>query len=240
MSILESQYHYLILLVFTAFFPIAGSFIQKLQFGSKWRPILIANLVMMFLFIPWDIYFTNKGVWWFNKSYILSIDVMGLPLEEMLFFIIIPSACLFIYESLNHLSDLRISKNASRIILLVVTLVSAAIALFHPSNAYTLSSFGLSALLALILAIRLPYWTSRFIIMYAIVWLPFLLINGSLTGSFTAAAVVNYNPEEFMGIRIFTIPLEDAAYNFSMLLIVLAVYTRISLSMSTTRQSELR
>ena len=62
--------------------------------------------------------------------------------------------------------------------------------------------------------------------MYVVSWLPFLLINGALTGSFTENPVVNYNSNEITNIRIFTIPIEDSIYNLLMLLIVVFVYEK--------------
>ena len=47
-----------------------------------------------------------------------------------------------------------------------------------------------------------------FLLAYLVSFLPFILINGALTGSFTKSPVVNYNPDEIIGLRIFTIPIE--------------------------------
>jgi len=43
-------------------------------------------------------------------------------------------------------------------------------------------------------------------------------VNGILTGSFIEGEVVWYNNTENLGLRIFTIPIEDFAYAFSMIL----------------------
>jgi lycopene cyclase domain-containing protein len=47
--------------------------------------------------------------------------------------------------------------------------------------------------------------------------LPFLIVNGLLTGAATTLPVVWYNPAEFSGWRIITIPVEDLFYNFDLL-----------------------
>ncbi|MCB0409065.1 MAG: lycopene cyclase domain-containing protein, partial [Flavobacteriales bacterium] len=57
----------------------------------------------------------------------------------------------------------------------------------------------------------------RFYVSYPIILIPFLLINGILTGSFIENEVVWYNDMENLGIRLFTIPIEDFAYAFSMI-----------------------
>ncbi len=46
----------------------------------------------------------------------------------------------------------------------------------------------------------------------------FLSVNGILTGSGLDSPIVNYNPEEIIGFRIFTIPIEDTVYGYEMIL----------------------
>jgi lycopene cyclase domain-containing protein len=57
----------------------------------------------------------------------------------------------------------------------------------------------------------------KFYITFLIILIPFLIVNGILTGSFIEGEVVWYNNEENLGIRLFTIPIEDVFYAFSML-----------------------
>jgi lycopene cyclase domain-containing protein len=57
-------------------------------------------------------------------------------------------------------------------------------------------------------------------------FIPFILINGFLTGSFTEFPVVSYNPSEIIGIRLLNIPIEDSMYCLLMLLIVIAFYNK--------------
>ncbi len=63
----------------------------------------------------------------------------------------------------------------------------------------------------------------RFYLSFAVSIIPFLLVNGFLT----ALPVITYNPEEIMGIRIGSIPLEDLFYSFTMLLLITSLYERI-------------
>ena len=51
--------------------------------------------------------------------------------------------------------------------------------------------------------------------------LGFLPVNGILTGTGLDSPIVNYNPNEFLGIRILTIPIEDAVYGYTQFLLVL-------------------
>ena len=55
-------------------------------------------------------------------------------------------------------------------------------------------------------------------------FIPFILINGVLTGSITNSPIVMYNSKEILDIRFFTIPVEDFVYCFVMLFAVAIVY----------------
>jgi lycopene cyclase domain-containing protein len=55
---------------------------------------------------------------------------------------------------------------------------------------------------------------------YLVVLIPFFIVNGLLT----SLPVVMYNATSNIGIRIWTIPIEDFIYNFFMLLLIATVY----------------
>ena len=95
--------HYLYLTVDLAVLaiPLLCSFDRKVRFVRFWPALFPAIAVMMALFIPWDIAFTERGIWGFNPDYLSGLWIAGIPLEEWLFFLCIPYACLFTYESLS-------------------------------------------------------------------------------------------------------------------------------------------
>lgn len=226
MSFLETPYLYLGLLIFSAAYPLSQSFEWRLKYYTKWKRLFPAILVMCALFIPWDVWFTTKGVWWFNDKYITGIKLFHLPIEEWFFFIIVPFACIFIYEVLNYFVKKDILKNVARPFFSALALILFIVGIMNYDKLYPFITFILTAIGLGILTYKNPDWKGRFLLMYVVSWLPFLLVNGALTGNFTEEATVNYNPEEFLGIRITTIPIEDSIYNLLMLLIVISIYER--------------
>ena len=54
--------------------------------------------------------------------------------------------------------------------------------------------------------------------------MPFMIVNGMLTGTAMPGEVVWYNNSETMGIRILTIPLEDFFYGFNLMLLNVTLY----------------
>ncbi|MEQ8324354.1 MAG: lycopene cyclase domain-containing protein [Vicingaceae bacterium] len=224
MDFLESKYLYFYLMLFTMAYPLAQSFEHRLTYYKNWTRLFMGIAAMMLLFIPWDIYFTHQGVWWFNDKYISGIKFLLLPLEEWLFFILVPFACIFIYEVLEYFFKKDVLKSLARPAFLVMGIGLGIGSLIYSDRQYTFVTFALTAVALLIAFILNPSWKGRFLLMYLVCWLPFLLVNGALTGSFTFEAVVNYNPSEIIGLRIFTIPVEDSIYNMLMLIMVTAIY----------------
>ena len=53
--------------------------------------------------------------------------------------------------------------------------------------------------------------------------IPFFLVNGFLTGSYSEPIVI-YNSDEIINFRILNIPIEDFFYSFSMISLTLIVY----------------
>jgi len=89
---------YLLINILTVFFPVVLSFERRVHFVRQWSRVLAAAVIVGIPFAWWDAVFTARGVWGFNREYLIGVSFFGLPAEEILFFICIPFACLFIYE----------------------------------------------------------------------------------------------------------------------------------------------
>ncbi len=187
--------------------------------------MFLGTIVMWVLFIPWDIWFTQQGIWGFNEKFILGEFIANLPVEEWLFFLFVPFSCVFIYEVLIYFTPsnplIRIqNKVTSAIIMLSFTL-----SIIFVDRTYTFFTFSLLSLMLLWhLIVKKTQWIGRFYLAYLLIQIPFLLVNGALTGLFTSEPVVWYNNAEMMGPRLITIPLEDLGYNMLMILIVITVH----------------
>ena len=66
------------------------SFDKKVAFFKNMRFFVPAVFAVAIPFLIWDQYFTINGVWGFNESYLQGIFIGSLPLEEVLFFFVIP------------------------------------------------------------------------------------------------------------------------------------------------------
>jgi lycopene cyclase domain-containing protein len=75
----------------------------------------------------------------------------------------------------------------------------------------------------LVLVLRVQ-WLPQLAGIYPLLLIPFLIINGILTGTGPDQPVVWYNDAENLGIRLFTIPLEDVFYGFELMLFNVCFY----------------
>jgi lycopene cyclase domain-containing protein len=95
-------YEYFILLGVCLIIPLIKSFSPEIDFYSKPARLVLAILIPFFIFISWDIYATSKEHWYFNSNYITGISLFGLPVEEIMFFIVIPFCGIFTWESVKY------------------------------------------------------------------------------------------------------------------------------------------
>ena len=210
---------YFILLTASGAVPLLLSFDKRLQFYKQWKYVFPSILLVALVYIVFDVNFTNRGIWGFNPKYLSGIYLFTLPLEEILFFIVIPYASIFLHESIReYFPKLEIPKSLNKGLLIALILVSLLIAVFNADKSYTFYiSLKLAIALLLVLLLRSRI-TRSFFITFGVILVPFLIVNGILTGSFIEGEVVWYNNTENLGVRIFTIPIEDFAYAFSMIL----------------------
>ena len=149
----------------------------------------------------------------------IGYDIINLPIEEWLFFICIPFASLFIHSTKETLHPTWVlSKEKTKIISIVLIIILLSVSILNMDRIYTLHSFGATGLILIIGLIYKPVILQSFLISYLFIIIPFLIINGILTGSLIIDQVVWYNNMENLGLRIGTIPIEDFFYGFTLLL----------------------
>lgn len=213
------QYTYLLINFFTVIVCFIFSFHHKIKFNRYFGAFLAASLIVGVVFVAWDAWFTKIGVWWFNDQYLLGIRFAGLPLEELLFFICIPFACLFTYFCLDKFFKLDWKPLPEKIFVIISIIIALCIALWFREKIYTFITFLSTACSLFILKFLLKVrWIGKVSFVYLLLMPGFLMVNGILTGTGLESPIVNYNPEEFMGIRILTIPVEDTIYGYELIL----------------------
>ncbi|PWH83000.1 lycopene cyclase domain-containing protein [Algibacter marinivivus] len=229
------DYLYLLLNLGSLSVPFLFSFHPKLKFYKLWKPLFIGIIFSMLIFIPWDIIFTKQGIWGFNETYFLGTKLFYLPIEEWLFFICIPYACVFTHYALvYYFPNLKLSKGKTKIISYLFILILITLAFTNYDKWYSLINFSLAAILtSFVINIRTELLRS-FYLTFLVMLIPFFIVNGILTGSFIENEVVWYNNLENLNIRLFSIPIEDTVYAFSLILLNLFIMDLIETKHETT------
>lgn len=219
------QFLYLSLDLGSILIPFIFSFHPKLRFYRTWPAFWPAVLIVAAVFITWDVAFTKMGVWGFDPRYLIGIDLLGLPIEEWLFFICIPYACVFTYHAIKVGFKTDPLAKVTSFITIVLIVVLIGMAVVNISKWYTATTFISLALVLIPLHFVLePEWLGRFYLSFLIIIVPFFFVNGILTGTGITDQVVWYNDTENLGIRMGTIPVEDTFYAMLMLILNVWIY----------------
>ncbi len=210
---------YAYVLLFSGIIPFIYSFNKKVSFYKKWPVLFLSIFIVMIPYLIWDHYFTENGIWGFNSRYISGVYLFSLPMEEILFFIVIPYCCVFTYYALvYYFPNKEVSKRITNTIVILIYLLSIIVLINNYNLAYTSINI-LFLLITLTVAFVFMRKVLRvFLWIFPVILIPFFIVNGILTGLGIEEEVVWYNSSQFLGIRILTIPLEDVFYAFSLLL----------------------
>ena len=184
-------------------------------------------IIPAMLYIAWDIYFTSKGVWSFNDNYITGIKLVNLPVEEVLFFLVVPYCCVFVYECIRCYFPRLKNKRYADIMLKVLAIVLMITGIFFYQKYYTSWTFIFCSLFISVIYLFKNFFkdfdATSFLVSFSIILIPFLIVNGFLT----AIPVVQYNDAENLGIRIYTIPFEDTFYGMLLVMMDIAIYEKM-------------
>lgn len=238
-EILLNHYLYLFVNLSCLLGPFILSFHPRLHLYKRWKSIAIGMLAMMTVFIPWDIFFTKNNIWHFSNEYTLGFKILELPIEEWLFFICVPFACIFTFEVIVSYFPKKPSSIFTQLISLILIVISIALSISYFNHWYTLSASATCVLLLIYHTWKKSEFLGHFYIAWAFLQLPFFISNGVLTGlkfweyPFINTskielenAIVYYNNSHNLGMRIWSVPADDFFYGLVMVLLALTFYKR--------------
>lgn len=182
--------------------------------------MIIAIVIPAVPFLLWDALVTGTH-WNFNPLYVSGIKIINLPIEEILFFITVPFACLFTWEMIIRRANQK-QLNTSWLRLMLYAALPAGIYFYTMGKQYTglaLAFLFLANLLDQILKTRLLF-DKRFYFYALLVIIFTLIFNGFLTWR----PVVTYGISYQLDFRIITIPVEDFFYGLSLIFMNTSIY----------------
>jgi lycopene cyclase domain-containing protein len=113
------KFGYLAMLAFTVFGSFWLEIFLKTSVLKRWKRALISILPISFFFLVWDAYAIAQGHWFFNRDRMLGIyGPFDIPLEEFLFFIVVPMAAILTIEGVTtvkpHLREKEFGKDEEK------------------------------------------------------------------------------------------------------------------------------
>ena len=96
------QYSYVAVLVFVL---VGSGWLEvalRTRVFRRPRRLLLTVIPVTLPFLIWDAYAISQGHWWFDTDRILGVYLPGeIPLDELLFFILIPIASILTLEAVR-------------------------------------------------------------------------------------------------------------------------------------------
>ncbi|ETZ22501.1 lycopene cyclase domain-containing protein [Pedobacter sp. V48] len=224
------KYTYLLIDFFTIIIPFIFSFHPKLNFYKTWKAFFPAVIITGIIFILWDVYFTSLGVWGFNSRYLIGLTIGNMPVEEILFFFCIPYSCVFTYHCLDLWIERTLPQRMELVLTTLLIIVFTTTGILLNDKIYSMVTFiGLAILISFAKYVLKVSWLSKFYLIYGILLIPFVIVNGMLTGTGLEEPVVWYNQAQIIGARILTIPVEDVFYGMALILMNLLIYLHLKI-----------
>lgn len=97
------QWTYLLVLAFCVVVTLPLEFVLQARVYRRWPRMLLAVLPVSAVFLVWDFLAAGAGWWWFDTDYLTGLFIGRLPIEEVLFFLVVPVCGLLTFEAVRHL-----------------------------------------------------------------------------------------------------------------------------------------
>lgn len=77
-------------------------FVLHTNVYARWRRLALTLLPVVLVFGGWDVLAIHQGTWYYDDGYLVGTRLPGrLPLEELLFFLVIPTCAVLTLEAVR-------------------------------------------------------------------------------------------------------------------------------------------
>jgi lycopene cyclase domain-containing protein len=95
-----SHFAYLLILAACLLGTLPLELVLGVRVYAQWQRLVGTLLPVVIVFAAWDLYAIDRGIWGYDSHYLVGITLPGrLPLEELLFFVVIPICAVLTYEA---------------------------------------------------------------------------------------------------------------------------------------------
>ncbi|MBV8982095.1 MAG: lycopene cyclase domain-containing protein [Acidimicrobiia bacterium] len=96
------RYQYLLLLAACIAVTLPLEFVVGARVWRRPRRLISVLIVPVLVFMAWDSVSIHRGDWWFSSRFVTGLRVPGnVPVEELVFFIVVPVCGLLTYEAVH-------------------------------------------------------------------------------------------------------------------------------------------
>ena len=100
--VVADRYQYLVLMAACVLITLPLEFVLRARIYRRPRRYLAALLPVVVIFCVWDVVAIAREHWWYSPAYTTGVVLpAGLPLEELVFFVVIPTCGLLTYEAVG-------------------------------------------------------------------------------------------------------------------------------------------
>ncbi len=211
--------------------PLLTARYRPTSFAGRWLPALAAAVLVGAPFVAWDVLVTGRH-WSFNEAY-YTVAVLGLPLGEWGFFLVVPLACTYSWEMLSGGVDPAPVRTATWPAMIAGIFGAAAAVAWARGLEYTaFAATALAAAIVLDLAGGGRVLRHRRLGVFAAL---VLVCTAVFNGYLTARPLVLYDPRYQLDIRLGTIPIEDFVYGLALVLGNVTLFERLRDRLSAPR-----
>ena len=103
------KFSYVAVLVFIFLGTVWLEIILKARVYQKFKRLILTIIPVVILMVIWDYYAIVNNHWFFDPEKTTGLTLIGfLPLEELLFFIIVPIAALLSFEAVRSIKKEKV------------------------------------------------------------------------------------------------------------------------------------
>jgi lycopene cyclase domain-containing protein len=78
--------------------------VLRVRVYARWKRLLLALLPELVVFLAWELYAVAHGHWTYDAAQVLPPRIGGMPLEELLFFLVVPVCAVLAFEAVRKVT----------------------------------------------------------------------------------------------------------------------------------------
>lgn len=98
---MDNRYQYLVLMAACVLITLPLEFLLRARVYRRPVRLVLAMAPMLVVFVAWDVLGIVRDHWTYNPQFISGIMLGPMPLEELVFFLVIPVCGLLTYEAVG-------------------------------------------------------------------------------------------------------------------------------------------